>query len=295
MSLELTGHTPSVLGPVRALAALHRPREASPRGYRLMVASQRAWSFTVEPDYAQFYGLRSGAEWASDRVPSAGYEAHLWSDGAFVYIGTARRFGTTSVAVEVLGQTPSADIAPEWQHVAEVSLDAGGDLEVCSWDPEPRAAVVPIDGGPMRLRAHWTGLTAARYEELDEQGNSDERLLLQLWPAAVAPAQVVRWWPEWELPPLANMSHDGRRQAEGLEAVLERLPTLELVKSVWGSRPPGVLPMPGGRGNSSVGAVLRDPIDQSWWVDGYDVRRTLREVTEEEARAIIAGTGDADD
>jgi hypothetical protein len=49
-----------------------------------MVASQRAWSFTVEPDYAQFYALRSGAEWASDRVPSAGYEAHLWSDGGFV-------------------------------------------------------------------------------------------------------------------------------------------------------------------------------------------------------------------
>lgn len=284
---------PSVLGPVRTLSLGTAASSVAP-GYRLMVASQRAWSFTVEPDYAQFYALRSGAEWASDRVPSAGYEAHLWSDGGFVYIGTARRYGTTSVTVEVLGESP-ADIAPEWQHVAEVSLDAGGDLQVCGWDPEPPAAVVPIEGAPMRLRVHWTGLTADRYEGLDEHGDSDERLLLQLWPAAVAPARVVRWWPEWELPPLADTSDDGRRQAEGLEAVLERLPTLELVKSVWGSRPPGVLPMPGGRENSSVGAVLHDSIDDSWWVDGYDVRRTLREVSEEEARAIVAGSEDAND
>ena len=256
------------------------------------MAREGVWNFTVEPDYFQFYAMRSGAEWASDRVPSAGYEAHLWSDGAFVYIGTARKFGSTSVAVEVWERRPPADIAPEWQHVAEVSLEAGGDLEVCSWDPDPRAAVISIDEGPQRLRVHWTGLAADRFEGLDEQGNSDERLLLQLWPAVVGPAWVIRWWPEWELPPLADMSADGRRQVEGLEAVLERLPSLEVIKSVWGSRPPNVLPMPGGRENSSIGAVLHDPVEKSWWVDGYDVRRTLREVTEDEARAVIAGPGE---
>lgn len=241
---------------------------------------------TVEPDYFQFYARRSGHDWASDRVTSAGYEAHLWSDGGFVYVGTARKYGTTPVVVKAWDRRPPEDLSQSWQHIAEVSLGPGGDLEIYDWDAEIPRAVVATDPAAQRLRVHWAGLVADRFEGLDDLGNSDERLLVQLWPEPTKPSQVVRWWPAWELPALSDRSPDGRRQAEGLEAVIERLPMLQPLTS--GVLPHGRIPMPGGRKQSSVLAVLFDPAETSWWVDGYDVRRTLREVTKEEAEAMIA-------
>jgi hypothetical protein len=99
----------------------------------------------IEPDYLQFYARRAGAAWVSDRATDAGYEAHLWSNGAFVTIGTARKFGTTAVAVEVWDTPPDPD--EHWQHIAEVSLEPGGPLEIYSWGDETPAVVVPIDEG----------------------------------------------------------------------------------------------------------------------------------------------------
>jgi hypothetical protein len=52
-------------------------------------------------------------------------------------------------------------------------------------------------------------------------------------------------------------------------------------------RHPG--PMPGGGENSWVHAVLFDPASQTWWVDGTDIRRTLREITQEEAEQLMSG------
>jgi hypothetical protein len=46
-------------------------------------------------------------------------------------------------------------------------------------------------------------------------------------------------------------------------------------------------PMPGGGQNSSVHAALFYPESETWWVDGYDLRRTLREVTQEEAQNLM--------
>lgn len=243
------------------------------------------WRIAVEPDYFQFYARRSGHDWASDRVTSPGHEAHLWSDGGFVYFGTARKFGTTSVVVEVWDGRPPEDISQNWQHIAEVSLGPGGDLEIYDWGSEIPRAVVAMDPEAQRLRVRWTGLVADRFDGLDDLGNSHERLLLQLWPEPTSPSQVVQWWPAWELPAASDRSPDGRRQAEGLEAVIERLPTLQPLTA--GCPPHGRIRMPGGRRQSSIMAVLFDPAETSWWVDGYDVRRTLREVTKQEAEAII--------
>jgi hypothetical protein len=47
--------------------------------------------------------------------------------------------------------------------------------------------------------------------------------------------------------------------------------------------------MPGGGKNSWVHAVMFDPASQTWWVDGTDIRRTLREITQEEAEQLMSG------
>jgi hypothetical protein len=239
----------------------------------------------VEPDYFQFYARRANAEWASDKTTEAGYEAHLWSNGGFVTIGTARKFGTTAVAVEVWDIRPD-EPDERWQHVAEVSLEPGDSLEILSWGDETPAVVVPIDDGWARLRVLWSGLVAGRFEGLDEDGSSDEHLTFQVWSTPPSPPTVVRWWSEWVLPPPSDLSPDGRRQVEGLEAVLDRLSRLRTLTERKTFRHPG--PMPGGGQTSSVYAVLFDPESETWWVDGSDIRRTLREITQEEAQDLMS-------
>ena len=150
----------------------------------------------VEPDYFQFYARRASAEWASAERTRSDLAPHLWSNGDFVVIGTARKFGPTAVAVEVL-DTPPDEPDEQWQHVAEVSLERGGPLEVLSWEPDTPVAVVPIDEGSVRLRVLWAGLVENRYEGLDDDGESDEHVLFQVWPATHSPSSVVRWWSGW--------------------------------------------------------------------------------------------------
>jgi hypothetical protein len=215
----------------------------------------------VEPDYFQFYARRANAAWASDPATDAGYEAHLWSSGGFVTIGTARKFGTTAVAVEVW-DTPPNKPDDQWQHVAEVSLEPGGPLEVFGWGNDDPAVVVPIHEGWVRLRVLWAGLVAGRYEGMDDDGNSQEHLMFQVWGAPPSPSAVVRWWSRWVLPPPSDMSRDGRRQVEGLEAVLDQLARLRTMTDPMTFRHPG--PMPGGGGKSFVHAVLFDPVSETW-------------------------------
>jgi hypothetical protein len=157
---------------------------------------ERAWSGTVEPDYFQFYLRRAGAPWASDAVSEPGYAARLWTDGGFVYVGTARQFGTTPVDVDVT-TAPPGPAAPSWQHVAEVSLESGGAIEVLSWGADDPVVTIDVDGGPLRLRVSWTGLVAERFEGMEADGSSDERLAITIWPAPAAPAEVVRRWDGW--------------------------------------------------------------------------------------------------
>ena len=103
--------------------------------------------------------VRSGSAWASDQVPSHGYEEYLWSDGAFVCIGTTRRFGATSVRIEVLSAAPTAEPPDDWQHVAEASLDEGA-----TW----------------RCTA---GMTAHQHRPFPSIARpSDEEPLFQVWP-----------------------------------------------------------------------------------------------------------------
>lgn len=71
---------------------------------------------------------------------------------------------------------------------------------------------------------------------------------------------------------------------------MERLEQLEHLGALSYPYPP----MPGGGEHSRILIVLRDMSEGSWWVDGYDVRRTLREVSEEEAQRFLLDTVDSD-
>lgn len=154
------------------------------------------WGGVVEPDYFQFYAKRVGAPWLTD-VTDETYRHRLWTDGSFVVISTVRKFGTTRVTLDVVEDEPEPP-SEEWQHVAEVSLDRGGPLEILSWpgDQEPQSMHV-IPAGPVRLRVQWGGLVPGLPEGMYEQGNSDEHLAIVVWPAAIAPFAVLREWDSW--------------------------------------------------------------------------------------------------
>ena len=154
------------------------------------------WSGVVQPDYFQFYAKRVGAEWLSD-VSAEIYRHRLWTDCGFVVITTVRKFGTTPLTLDVVADEPEPP-SGHWQHVAEVSLDGGGPLEILSWpgDQEPRS-MHEIPTGSVRLRVHWGGLVPGLREGMDEQGNSDEHLAFVVWPAPIAPFAVLREWDSW--------------------------------------------------------------------------------------------------
>ena len=153
---------------------------------------------SIEPDYFQFYVRRHGAAWASDAVPQEGYRDRLWTDGGFVVVGTYRKFEAMPVRVEVLDADPGPPEAG-WQHVAEVSLGSGGPVELFHWGVDDPALTIDAPTEPLRLRAHWQGLVPGRFEGLDDDGRSDERVLLQLWPSVLGPPGVLRRWEGWPL------------------------------------------------------------------------------------------------
>ncbi len=228
----------------------------------------------VQADYLQFYARRAGAAFAGDQVDEDGYERRLWTDGSFVYLGTAGQHATPEVEVEVLDGAPPTEPPTAWDHVVETSLEAGGDLEVLDWDVgRPPAGIVPRPRGPLRLRVHWAGL-----------GREDESLLFQLWPASAADTVVLRWWSGWLRPPPSDTSPDGRRQVQGNDAVHDR--TTELEQVAWLRYP--YPRMPGGGEHSSVTRVYTDRSEGSWWALGTDDRFTLREVTAAEAEELLA-------
>ncbi len=154
------------------------------------------WSGAVEPDYFQFYARREGADWLS-KVTEEVYRDRLWTDGAFVVISTVRKFGTTPISVDV-GAGPPGPPDDKWQHVVEVSLEAGGRLEILSWSDDREPLAIPdVPAGPVRLRVHWAGLVPGRFEGLDDDGNSDEHIAFVVWPAPVASPSVLREWGSW--------------------------------------------------------------------------------------------------
>lgn len=244
---------------------------------------------SVGPDYFQFY-LRTGSgEHSADAVSDWGYEAHLEAPSpGFIYVGTLKKFFATPVRVEMHDAEPEVPAA-KWQHVVEVSFTGDGTLHVLSWPGDVAFSVrTPI--GSLRLRAMWAGLEPELDEGLPPDDRpSEEHLEFQIWPAPHADRNVLRWWPEWDLPPRSSTAPDGRRQVEGVDEVVRLLQgglRLAPVDLGFGPDRPA---LPGGT-SGSCHAIWGDPENATWWVDGYDVRRTMRVATEDEVRDLVRGT-----
>jgi hypothetical protein len=248
----------------------------------VIVEARDGW---VDVDYYSLYLWCPDGDWLSDQISDLDAEAHLAAVGGFVYIGTCCQSGMVPVRLEVHDGMPARP-EPDWQHVVEVSLTTSGAVEVRGLDDEP-SVKMSVPPGPIRLRALWTGIDPEARDE--DGGNLTERLTFQLWPAALAERVVLRWWTGWVLPELSPMSADGRRQVEGVTAVVRRLGELRRLPML-----PRDLPFPGDTGVytnpeaiSLMHGVLGDISDGSWWADGYSARRTLREITDEELRGLI--------
>jgi hypothetical protein len=237
---------------------------------------------SVEPDYFQFYLKTHSSEHSADVVSGWGYEAHLEAPApGFVYIGTLKKFYATPLRVEVHDAEPGPP-PDKWQHIVEVSFTGDGNLDVLSW-PGDVAFSVRTPVGPLRLRAMWAGLEPGLSEGLPEDRPSDEHLDLQIWPAPHAARKVLRWWDEWDLPPPSSTAPDGRRQIEGLDEVTRHFSGgLRIAPVKFDAMPT----LPGGTSGYCV-SILGDPNDGSWWVDGYDVRRTVRTATADEVRDLV--------
>jgi hypothetical protein len=255
-----------------------------PRHNVAMLIERREGS--VEPDYAQFYLKTGTGDYASDRVTGPGYEVHLEASApGFVYVGTLKKFYSTPVTLEVHDGAPEPP-TDEWQHIVEVPVTGDGVLEVLSWGSNEAAMTISTPVGPLRLRAMWTGLVPGLAEGLPEEGNSDERLVFQLWPAPKADRKVVLCWPEWDLPGPTSVAPDGRRQIEGVDEVVAQLKGLIAVPVTFGLAPGRSRPLPGGT-SGYLSGIWGDVRDSTWWVDGYDIRRTLRVASPEEVRELL--------
>ena len=115
--------------------------------------------------------------------------------------GDAMAVGTVSdmdvlVTVQVLDQPPAIDVA-DFDHVLEASLQvSSGRLVVmgCT-DFEPDAARFDVPAGQVRVRVAKSNMAAADEADIDsDDPASMERLELQVWPAATAPAVVLKRW-----------------------------------------------------------------------------------------------------
>lgn len=231
---------------------------------------------------AQHFQLcRRGSPWPSHHRPSEGEERGLWAAGGHAHVRTQRASGITPVRIEVFGAHPAEPVLRGSQHAAEVSLSAGGHLGVFGGDAdgsEAPSTTVEVPSGPLRLRVAWFGLV----EGGDDDG-SGEAIVLQLWPEEPHEPAIVRCWDPWDLPPPQATSPGGLHQIEGRERVLSKLAVLEHVADLPSPHPP----MPYGGPHSAAHALYRDPNDRTWWVDGEDGRRMLRQVIERSALELL--------
>lgn len=149
----------------------------------------------VNPWYRQFYLQRGDAPWASEQLTRAGIDRALETTGGFAYVGTSMYGNPVEVTLELHDEEPSA--LAEADRVTEVSLSGSGSLGVLGWGENAPELTLDLPEGPLRLRASFFGLAAAdAHPDNDVSGEelSPERILLQLWPAALQEPAAIRAW-----------------------------------------------------------------------------------------------------
>lgn len=159
----------------------------------------------VDADYSQVE-LHLDAPGTLDPHADTGL-ASTWEDG-WVVLTVARQHGRVAFRIEVHDRTPTVD--PAWDAVAELSLRGGGTVRVTGWAGEDSVDGPLLPAVDMRARYAVHGgqdgseqFRAGRWDEAPA-----ESYVVQLWPAAPAPARVVTasspWSQYWAFGPEAQ-------------------------------------------------------------------------------------------
>ena len=146
----------------------------------------------IYASHHQFYVVDAESEYRTDLVwDGQGLERHLGVSDGIVAVGTIG-YTFLPVSVEVWDEVPALDLET-WDHVGEASLDVrSGRLGLHGVEGPSDLAPLAVTAGWYRVRASTAGLDGA-----DEMDGGD-RFRVQLWPAAPADPEVLRWWPEWD-------------------------------------------------------------------------------------------------
>jgi len=116
----------------------------------------------------------------------------LANPGEVAVILTGTESGDVRVAVEILDESPTSIPMEDWSEIVEVSLEISGDGafvttvdELDEDDPLP-----DLPAGAIRLRVHARGRDEA-YNAVEDPAPVEEHLL-QVWPAAPQPENVIK-------------------------------------------------------------------------------------------------------
>jgi hypothetical protein len=238
---------------------------------------------TLQADFFQFY-VGTTEDWGGDDlvpdgVDGLGYEWRLWSKGRFAYVGTGGQHPVVALTVEV-HDAPPGEPGPEWDHVVSTSISSDGALGLWNWDINggPPPASVALAAGTWRLRVHWADLASS-------DGPDPESLMMQFWSEPWSETTLDRCWEPWAMPAPTDRSSDGRRQIEPWQGTTSDL-RFEPVGG-W-SDPFEIRPLPGGGEVYRYDRLYRNPSEDTWWLEGREVRPVLREVTTAEAAVLMA-------
>ena len=146
----------------------------------------------VYASHSQFYVVDPEAGFRTDLAwDGAGLERHLGVSTGIVAVGTIG-YCTLPVRIELWSTEPLAD-PDDWDHVVEASLEvSSGRLALEGVEGPADSEPLEVAAGVYRLRSSAAGLGGA-----DEMEGGD-RYRVQLWQAAFAEPEVLRWWPPWD-------------------------------------------------------------------------------------------------
>ena len=198
--------------------------------------------------YGQVY-VESGWEMPSDPVSAAFAGQVNGLCGAatpgFLFMVTGLHTGHVGFTVELHDSAPPMDHA--WEDVVEVSFTpTADDVALVQWGAE---AAWPLQLERVDLRARYcaSGMDRARQADTVISGGPVlDRYLLQFWPAAPAPDQVVKqtsahaaYWHRYaqELPPPPSVEEKARMVERAERAEQARRWQVE-VDLMWGGVPP---------------------------------------------------------
>ncbi|HEV8698904.1 MAG TPA: hypothetical protein VGQ89_14505 [Candidatus Limnocylindrales bacterium] len=204
--------------------------------------------------------------------------------GSAVLVHLFERDGEIPVEVRLLAD-PAA-IEAEWDHVAELSLEArSGRLQIYGWmADEDLAGEIDVPTESLRARIHWGGLEQALQRERpwDADSAGPDYVRVDLFPGSVGSVETLRTWHAWAPPIHESVTDTGLRLYRGYRAA-EVLTGLEsMPRRFWPPYP-----------NTSEGHVTdmwRDRADGSRWArgSGSQGHPFLQELTDDEAERLEA-------